>query len=359
MLICGRGSDPHVGFQGPTDPLGTKAFETAVELMKALVIGGSGHIGNAITRLLLDRNWEVTAGGRRPVPPLNLSGLPVNYVPGDAESPAQLERWIAGHDLIVDAAAPYPLSIFFPGREPSRDPFVAAERRTRGLIEAVLKHGARLAYIGSFVTSVGAGRGARGARSQMIKWTLPYFEVKQLIEGLLLDATRRGLLVALINPTYCLGPRDLHDRRVCTIPLLLSGEVPSSIDQLLNVVDVRDVAAGLIAAIDAERYGEPLLIAGHTIWTRDLYHLICEVGGVPAPKLATATNPAILGSFWAEVLFDTLGQQTPIISGGMMMATAFDQLQPSKTTEELYIRPRPLPETVADAIRWYRAIGYC
>src|SRR6516225_10708551 len=26
-------SDPHVGFQGPPDPLGTKAFETAVELI--------------------------------------------------------------------------------------------------------------------------------------------------------------------------------------------------------------------------------------------------------------------------------------------------------------------------------------
>jgi dihydroflavonol-4-reductase len=327
--------------------------------MKALVIGASGHVGNAVARLLLDRQWQVTACGRRREPPLNLTGLPVNYAPGDAERPGQLEEWITGHDLVIDAAAPYPLSVFFPGREPSQDPFVAAERRTRGLIDAILKHGARLAYVGSFVTSVSAATGAQRTRTQMIKWTLPYFEVKQLIESLLLDASSRGLAAVLVNPTYCLGPWDLHDRRVCTIPLLLCGEIPSSINQLLNVIDVRDVAAGLITAVDAERYGEPLPLTGHNISTRDLYNLICALGGVSAPKFATATDLAIVGSFWAEVLFSVFGQQTPIVTGGMMMATAFDQLQFSKVMEELRIRPRPLTETIADAIAWYRAIGYC
>ncbi len=327
--------------------------------MKALVIGASGHVGNAITRALLDRRWQVTACGRRAAPPLNLSGLPVTYLPGDADTPGQLDKWIAGHDLVVDGAAPYPMSIVFPGREPERDPFIVAELRTRRLLDAVLKHDALLAYVGSFVTLVSPRTEAQRVRAQMIRLTLPYFEVKELIESQILDAGRRGVRAVLINPTYCLGPWDLHDRRVCTIPLLLCGEIPGRITQMLNVIDVRDMAAGLMAAIDAERYREPLLMTGHNISTHDFYALICEMGGVPIPRFATATSLAMFGSYWTEVMFSMLGQQTPIISAGMMMATAIDYLDAGSVLEELGITPRPLSETIADAIQWYRQIGYC
>jgi nucleoside-diphosphate-sugar epimerase len=220
--------------------------------VKALVIGGGGHLGNAITRALLDRGWEVTACGRRTLP-LNLEGLPVSYLRGDADSTKQLDQWILGHDLVVDAAAPYPMSLVFPGREPEADPFAAAEARTRHLIDAALKHDAVLAYVGSFVTQVSPQTDAQRARAQLIALTLPYFQVKRLIETQLLDAAGRGLRSVIVNPTYCLGPWDLHDRRVCTIPLLLCGEIPGRISQMLNVIDVRDVAAGLICAIEAER----------------------------------------------------------------------------------------------------------
>jgi dihydroflavonol-4-reductase len=327
--------------------------------MKALVIGAAGHIGNAITRALLERKWEVTACGRRPIPPLNLNGLPVTYLAGDAESPHQLEEWIAGHDLVVDGAAPYPLSLVFAGREPEQDPFLAAERRTRRLLNAVLRHEARLAYVSSFVTQVSPRTQAQRFRARTIRLTLPYFEVKELIESQILDDARRGIRAIIINPTYCLGPWDLHDRRFCTIPLLLCGEIPGCITQTLNVIDVRDVAAGLVAAIEAERYGEPLLMTGCSVSTHDLYSSICEIGGVTAPKFVTSSTFAMFWSYWTEIMFDMLGQQTPIISAGMMMATVTDYLHNNTIMEELGIRSRPLSDTIRDAIKWYRAIGYC
>jgi dihydroflavonol-4-reductase len=327
--------------------------------MKALVIGAAGHIGNAITRALLDRKWEVTACGRRPTPPLNLSDLSVTYLTGDADTPGLLDNWIAGQDLVVDGAAPYPMSLVFPGREPERDPFMVAESRTRRLLDAVLKHDAILAYVGSFVTMVQPRTEAQRVRAQIIRLTLPYFEVKELIESQILDARRRGLRAIVLNPTYCLGPWDLHDRRICTIPLLLCGEIPGWITQMLSVIDVRDVASGLMAAIETERYGEPLLMTGYNISTHDLYALICETGCVPMPRLATATTLAMSGSYWTEVMFNMLGQQSPIVSAGMMMATAIDYLDAQNALEELRITPRPLGTTIAEAIKWYRAIGYC
>jgi dihydroflavonol-4-reductase len=326
--------------------------------MKALVIGAGGHLGNAITRALLDRGWEVSACGRRPLP-LNLEGLPVRYLRGDADNPRCLDEWTAGHDLIVDAAAPYPMSLIFPGRPPEADPFAAAEARTRHLIDAALKHDAILAYVGSFVTQVSPSTDAQRARAGLIKLTLPYFQVKQLIEAQLLDAAPGGLRSVIVNPTYCLGPWDLHDRRVCTIPLLLCGEIPGRISQMLNVIDVRDVAAALLLAIEARRYSEPLLTTAHAVSTEELYALVCRMGGVPMPRLSSSTNFAMFTSYLTELLYSAMGQQTPIISAGMMMATAIDYLDRPSALSETGIAPRPLAETIRDAITWYRAIGYC
>jgi dihydroflavonol-4-reductase len=329
------------------------------EMSRALVIGAGGHVGNAITRALLAAGWSITACGRRSSLPLNLRDLPVKYLCGDADAPGQLDRWMPGHYLVVDAAAPYPMEVLFPGLEPRQDPFAAAEVRTSRIINSVLRHDVVLVYVGSFISLVTPHTDAQRIRAQLIRLTLPYFEVKELIEARLLDAARRGLRAVLINPTYCLGPWDLHDRRVCTIPLLLSGEIPGWITQMLNVIDVRDLAAATLRALETERYGEPLLMTGHSISTRDFYSLICELGSVSPPRIASSATLAMVGSYFMELAYSLLGQQTPIISAGMMMATAVDYLQPGSALKDLAVTARPLDETIRDAIRWYRMIGYC
>jgi dihydroflavonol-4-reductase len=327
--------------------------------IRALVIGASGHIGNAIVRALLDRNYQVIAFGRRSVPPANLSDLPVRYVSGDIETPGQFGKWIAGQNLVVDAAAPYPLNVFSPVSEAGKDPISNAERRTRLLLDAVCRHKTRLVYVGSFVTLVRPRTSAQRFQHQMMRLAHPYFEVKELIEAQILAASRRGVPVVIANPTYCLGPWDLHDRRLCTIPLLLCREILSSISQLLNVIDVRDVAAAIVAAIDTERYGEPIQMSGYNISTDELYSLICKLGGVPPPRISTAATFALAGAYAMELMLGTIGEKTRLPAGGMMMATLFDYMVPGRELQELGVTPRPISETVVDAIRWYRQIGYC
>ena len=327
--------------------------------IKALVIGASGHIGNAIVRDLLDRNYQITARGRRSAPPANLADLPVRYLSGDTETSGQFDKWIVGHDLVVDAAAPYPLNLFSPVSESGKDPIAHAERRTRLLLDAVCRHKSRLVYVGSFVTLVKPRTTAQRFEHEMMRLAHPYFEVKELIESQMLDASRRGLPVVIANPTYCLGPWDLHDRQLCTIPLLLRGEIPSSITQMLNVIDVRDVAAAIGAALEAEYYGKPIQMSGHNISTEELYALICELGGVPRPMMTTAAGLAVAGAYAMELMLGAIGETTLLPTGGMMMAALFDYMAVGKELQELGITPRPLSETIVDAIKWYRQIGYC
>ena len=80
--------------------------------MKALVLGASGHLGNAIARELLHRGYEVTAISRALNPASNLKDLPVAYSVGDLDTRGKLHQWVSGHDVVVDAAAPYSISAF-------------------------------------------------------------------------------------------------------------------------------------------------------------------------------------------------------------------------------------------------------
>ncbi|MGA9721955.1 MAG: NAD-dependent epimerase/dehydratase family protein, partial [Candidatus Binatus sp.] len=314
--------------------------------MKVLVIGASGHVGNAIVRLLLKRKHKVTACGRRRIRPTNLIGLPVRYLSGDVELTEQLDRWVAGHDLVVDAAAPYPVETSSPANRNGDDPIRHAEVRTRRLLDAVWKHNARLAYVGSCVTVARPQTATQKFQAKLMRIAHPYFYVKELMENNILDACRRGLPAVLLDPAYCLGPWDVREPKYCTIPMLLKGEIPSSIDQVLHVVDVRDVAEALLCALDDERYGEPILLSAYRMSTHHLYSYICEIGGVPAPRYSLPTDIVLLGSYGLETALSVAGIETPLSSGAIMISTAFDYLEGGKELEELGITPRPLSETI-------------
>ena len=70
---------------------------------KALVLGATGHIGNAILRELIDAGCEVTAASRHPQRAPNLIGLPVNYVRGDYDTPGS---WRSGLRVTISPLMP-------------------------------------------------------------------------------------------------------------------------------------------------------------------------------------------------------------------------------------------------------------
>jgi dihydroflavonol-4-reductase len=322
--------------------------------MKAVVLGATGHLGNAILRHLLAGDWEVMATGRRAEPPPNLAGLEVRYSAGDADDDGQLDAWVGGHDLVVDAAAPYPLYLL----GSAGDPVDHAERRIDALLSAVRRHGTILGYVSSFSTrpSSAAGNSLTARAARVLH---PYFAVKERMERRVLAAARDGLPAIILNPTMCLGPWDARSRKLCLIPRLLAGEVPSSITHVINVIDVRDVALALVAAVEAERYGEPLLVSGHNIAVDALFRRICTLGNAAPPPLRAPTAVALAVAYWSEMWLSMAGQPALYPSLAMLLLAQFTELPPSPALADLGISPRPLGTTLDDAIEWFRSLGYC
>jgi nucleoside-diphosphate-sugar epimerase len=325
--------------------------------MKALVLGASGHLGNAIVRELIARGYEVTASSRRPLPPVNLIDLEVNYLPGDLDTTGYIERAVHGHEVVVDAAAPYPS--FLLSAEAATATRQDAGLRTRSLLDAVRRQHARLAYVSSFATLPDRSAGFERLQRQWIRRLHPYFSVKQEIEEEILAAASAGLPAVVVNPTLCIGPWDIKARELCFIPRLLSGEAPVTVAHVINVIDVRDVAAGLITALESERFGEPIPLTGHNLSVEALYTWLCEIGGVAAPTLVAPLAMAVIATYWSEMTLNAIGRRPPLPALAPMLTMMHDSYDPGRVQAELRITPRPLSATLTDAIEWYRRIGYC
>jgi dihydroflavonol-4-reductase len=320
--------------------------------MRALVLGGSGMIGNAIVRSLVAGGYRVTAAGRRATRPLNLVGVEADYAATDVADTAKLGALINGHEVVVDAAAPYALNLFHAATTAERHPVEHAATRTAGLVRSVREHGAALIYVGTprpLDTS-----GASTAQSRFIHKLQPYFEMKRRIEQQIDDAASRGLRTIVLRPSASFGPWDVKPRAQCWVPALLRSEIPVVLQHRVNVVDTRDVADTLLRALRSGEYGADIRVSGHNTSVTELFALVCELADVKPPRWSVPAAAGILPTLWAELGWALLGQPSPLPSLVPMLLCE-QQWELAGPARKL----RPLSETARAAIDWYRKLGYC
>jgi dihydroflavonol-4-reductase len=325
---------------------------------RALVLGGAGQIGNAVTRALVTDGFDVSVVGRRPLPPANVAPLSIAYLAGDIDNAGQLDHWVAEHDVVVDAAAPYALNLFHRRSSAELDPSEHARRRTAALIASLRRHRRTLLYIGTLArppehTPSGPRWLRLGSRLQ------PYFRVKAIIESALQQAAAEGLSLMVIKPSACLGPWDVRPRFQCWVPAVLAGQVPLTLDHRVNVVDTRDVARAAVAALGARKLGDEIHVVGHNTTVRELFGLVCAVGGAAEPAWSIPAAYAVLPALWAELGSSLLDQPSALPSLVVMLLCQQQWLEVGATQRELGAAPRPLLDTVRDAIAWYRTMRYC
>ena len=238
-------------------------------MKNVLVLGASGHIGQAVTRELAARGCSITAATRQTALP-DLADLGVTVARGDAGDPGQLHEWIEGHEIVVDAAAPHPLSLWIADGPEERDAMGYASRRTSALLDAVAREGAQLAFVSSCTTLPRPQTGFSSFGTSRRHRLYPYFRVKRMMEDIVIAASRGGLPVVVVNPSACLGPWDNKREDASLVGMVLDGQLPAVMHHVINVIDVRDVAIGVVAALEAERYAVPIPLTGHNIAMDDL-----------------------------------------------------------------------------------------
>lgn len=330
--------------------------------MKALVIGGTGIIGNHVIRALLSEGIAVRTLTRGLTPSRNLENLKVESVQGDATNVKSLVLAMKDCDWVFHTAAYYPTHMF--DRAGHRN---CALRSIQTFIQAVSKSSVKKVVYTSSLTTIGqASRLGKCYADETCTYDMvdspphPYFEVKYLMEEEIKKAAlNQKLPITIVNPTGCFGPYELKPKSLCIVPQLVNRKIPAYFDHAINIVDVADVALGHIEAAKKGQGGDRIILGGHNTHVSHLINTICAIAKVPPPKLqvplALALAPAILSECLGRIT-----NTAPLLSVlGLRFIQYGQHFDLAKQEKILGLKPSPIEPCLEKAIAWYKKIGYC
>ena len=317
-----------------------------------LVTGGAGFVGGHVVAALRAAGREVRV--LDPVPPGPDAGA--TWIEGSVLDHATVARAMDGVERVFHLAAIPDLWI----RDPRAYDQVNVEG-TRVVVAAALQAGVRrFVHTSSEVVLVpGAGR-RTGLLDESVELAPEatigaYARSKRRAELVVLEAVADGLPAVLVLPTAPLGPGD-HRRTPPTRMLadLLAGRLPAWLDCVFGLVDVRDAAAAHLLASEHGSVGARYLIAGHDVAMADFLRLVGRLSGRSMPRMRVPASLALAGAAAGEAVARLGGPAPQGPLDGVRLALATPGFDGSRARTELGFVPRPLEDTVRDAIAWLR-----
>jgi dihydroflavonol-4-reductase len=316
-------------------------------MSKTLVTGATGFIGSHLARALVQRGDDVRVTLRAGSDAGPIDGLDAERVRCDVLDRRAVRRALRGVDRVFHAAG---LTSVRP--EDAQRLFEVNVGGTRTVLEESLRAGVeRVTYTSSAAALGPARRGGTADERQVFTaghLGIPYVDSVHEGEAEALRIAGEGLPLVCVSPTVAFGPGDVHVTSTRLVRSFLLGHVPAYADGALNVVDVRDVAAGQLLADAHGGVGERYLLGGRNFTFDRLFTDLSRISGTPPPlKIPRGLAIATAGALSIGLGPSTLG------AGEALAASQFWTYRATKAKRELGWRARPHEETLQDTVAWY------
>ena len=331
--------------------------------VKYLVTGAAGFLGGTICRQLIERGENVRA--------LVLPGDPaMKYVPqeaeiveGDLTDMASLEKLFAveeGTETIVLHIA----SIVTVNPDYSSKVMEVNVDGTKNIIRLCLSHPECKKLV--YCSSTGAiPEAAMGKAIKEVRRFDPdevvgcYSRSKAMASQAVLDAVHeQGLNACIVHPSGIMGPEDYAiGETTGTLIKIIKGEMPAGIDGSFNLCDVRDLAAGTIAAADKGKAGECYILANEPVSFRDFSRMVSDEAG--------CKKVGMFLPIWAANMMGGMMEKQAKKKGVKPMMTKFsvynlarnNKFDSTKAVRELGYSTRSYRDTIHDEIVWLKEAG--
>src|SRR6266581_4029657 len=271
-----------------------------VELMDALVTGGTGFVGANLVRELLADGRSVRVLARKGGDRRALEGCPVEVVEGDLLDPASIRAAVRGVRRVYHVAADYRLWAPDP-----RALYRANVDGTRHVLEAACEAGAERIVYTSTVGAVGIPEdgtpGDETTPTSLHDMVGAYKASKFLAERVAQELAARGAPVVTVNPSAPVGHWDVKPTPTGQMVVdFLKGKMVGSVDTGLNVVHVSDVARGHILAAERGRVGQKYVLGHRNMPLIDIFRALAAITGVRAPRFRVPYGVAWLAAACME-----------------------------------------------------------
>jgi nucleoside-diphosphate-sugar epimerase len=287
----------------------------------ALVTGATGGLGRALVPLLLGQGYAVTATGRAAEAGAALTAAGARFVPADLVTD-DLAPLLEGADTIFHLAArssPW-------GRRRDFEA-INIDATTRLLAAARAAGCARFVHAStpSIYAEPRARMGLTEASPPARRFANHYAVTKYEGERRVLAADCAAMRTIVLRPRAIVGPDDsvllprlLRLARAGRVPLPGGGKA------LVELTDVRDVAAAFAAAAEAAQGQAVNISGGAPRPVRHIVETICATLGLSPSLPSVPTGLALLAGRAAEALGALTGKEPPVTHYSVM-ALAFSQ----------------------------------
>jgi dihydroflavonol-4-reductase len=322
-------------------------------MAQVLVTGGCGFVGRHLVEALLARGDEVRV--------LDVSGAgegdpPVEYIKGSVTDRVICERALEGIDRLYHMAGIAHLWCR------NKDDFDLVNRRgTETILAAAETKGVERIVHCSTESILLPRRRHHRAIDESVAPSLDdmagaYTRSKYLGERAALSAAERGQDIVVVNPTVPIGEGDRNVTPPAALfELFLAGGSPFFLDCVLNLVDVRDLADGIVRAGDEGRAGERYILGGENVALHDLLITLGRLSGRKMPKRRVPSSVALATGSIAGWIADNLTRSPPIATReGVLLALRSAPFDSAKAKRELGYRPGPIEQALTEVVEAFK-----
>lgn len=326
--------------------------------MRVCVTGATGLVGANTVRAFLDAGWDVQAGVRGASKTMALDGLPIERVSLDVEDRASLERAFVGCDIVVHAAA-----MVHVGRTRHHEMLRANAGGTENICAAAGAAGVRRVIHVSSVVAIGVRDDHRPATEEVppnLEWTGCGYAASKVAAQRVVDRfVAEGLDVVVVNPTYMFGPWDTRPSSGKMILEVARGRAIVAPPGVNCFVDVRDVATGILRAVDRGKTGQKYILGGEGLSYFDVWTRIARIVGARPPLVVAPAHLARLGGRVVGRIGRWLGDEPEVNAVSALWSTLPNfWFSSDRARRELQFPETDLDRAISDAWRWFGQHGY-
>ena len=316
-----------------------------------LVTGATGHIGNVLVRKLLERGEKVRAlilpGESRE----SISGLKVEAFEGDVLNLDSVFESMRGIKCIFHLAGV--ISIM-----PGPNLFVRKVNveGTKNILHAASKKNIKLIYTSSIhaIQRVGEGMIDESVPYDMNNPYGAYDRSKAEATLEVLNAARSGLEAVVTCPTGVIGPYDFRGSMMGAVIHDAATAKPTLyVDGAYDFVDVRDVADGLISAAENGKRGESYILSGQKITVRYLLETVREITGKHFFQMKVPFDLAKFAAMFTPMYYRFANETPRFTPYSLEVLQSNSNISHAKATRELGYTPRPIFDSIRDAVKWF------
>lgn len=185
-----------------------------------------------------------------------------------------------------------------------------------------------------------------------------YAKTKAEASNYILDMSKKGLNAIVVHPSGIIGPGNYGKGHLSQLIIdYLNNRLTAIVKGGYDFVDVRDVADGILKAIEKGRVGECYILSNRYFEIKEIINLLHEVTNHKPIKTILPNWFAKLTAPIAELYYKILKQPPLYTSYSIYTLSTNSHFSHEKATKELDYNPRDMKETLKDTVDWLKKIG--